>query len=252
MTAPNLVLCEVFAASDPGLETFSPFCLKVHRALRLAGLPYVSRRGRMPADFRALNPTAQVPVLLVGDEPVYDSTRILSRIAELSPGALDAEDPRTNAEAWLWEDWADRALNGFVVASRWADRRNWPRVREAFFGHAPWLVRTVIAPRIRRRVEDALVARDVLRAGQEALWSDYRRILDALERRAPRSGFWLGARMTVADLGLFAQLRSLKTSLSPWQARELELRPQLVDWLDRVDAATRAPAAEVVPIRKAS
>ncbi|HSO32701.1 MAG TPA: glutathione S-transferase family protein, partial [Labilithrix sp.] len=188
---PKIVLCEAGETSIAGLQSYSPFCLKVHRALGLAGLPYTSRHGA-PSDFRSLNPAAQVPILLLGDEVVADSTRILARLDELSRAlggpSLLPDDPRARAEAWLWEDYADRALSGYVVAARWADDRNWPLVQRAYFGHAPWFVRTLIAPRIRHRVLAGLVARDVLRSGEAALWDDLRRSLDQLELRAPLEG----------------------------------------------------------------
>lgn len=243
----NIVLCEIGQTGIPGLESWSPFCLKAHRALRVAGLDYTSRRGRAPSDFRDLNPSGQVPVLVVDDRPVADSTRILERILAIVPSAFDA-----SAEAWLWEDWADRALSGYLVAARWADPKNWPVVRDAYFAGAPWFVRAFIAPAVRRRVIGSLVARDFLRHGDEALWSDFRRILDHLEARAPERGFWLGGALSVADLGLFAQLRSLRTPLTAMQAREIELRPKLVDWIDRVDSATSRSREAVIPLRRAS
>ena len=50
---------------------------------------------------------------LVDGEAIPDSTRILQRIEAIS-GAFTRElDERTGAEAWLWEDFADTALNGF-------------------------------------------------------------------------------------------------------------------------------------------
>jgi glutathione S-transferase len=73
-TAPALTLCELSDAGPWGLESFSPFCLKAHRALRLAGLRYERRHGAQPASHRAMNPLAQVPVLLVDGRPVADST----------------------------------------------------------------------------------------------------------------------------------------------------------------------------------
>src|ERR1700689_1126136 len=82
-STPDLVLCELAdasAATKQRAESYSPFCLKVHRALRAAGLPYERRHGRAPRDFVKENPAAQVPVLLVDGEPVADSTRILHRI----------------------------------------------------------------------------------------------------------------------------------------------------------------------------
>jgi glutathione S-transferase len=244
---PKIVLCELGETTIPGLQSYSPFCLKVHRALGIAGLAYESRHGA-PAHFRDLNPAGQVPVLLVDGEPFADSTRILARIDQLSADAggpsLLPQDRRARAEAWLWEDYADRALSGYVVAARWADDHNWPLVREAYFKGAPWFVRALIAPRIRSRVLSALVARDVLRAGEEALWDDYRRSLDQLEARAPLDGFWVTSDApSVADIGLFGMLQSLRTPLTQAQAREIVLRPALTDWLDRVDAVA-FPARE--------
>lgn len=239
---PKIVLCELGETGIETLQSWSPFCLKVHRALGLAGLAYESRRGS-PRDFLGLNPAGQVPILLVGDDVIRDSTAIVTAVARLSerfggPSFVPA-DPRARAEAWLWEDWADRALNGYLVAARWADARNWPLVREAYFKDAPWFVKKLIAPMLRRKVVASLHARDFLRAGWEALWDDYRRILDLLEARAPLEGFWVTPDApTVADLSLFGQLQGLRTPLTPAQARELVLRPALSDWLDRVDVAT--------------
>lgn len=239
---PTIVLCELGETGIPNVQSYSPFCLKVHRALGLAGLDYTSRRGA-PHDFRALDPRGQVPVLLVDDEVIGDSTDILARIDALAVrrggASLVPAGARARAEAWLWEDYADRALNGYLVAARWADPRNWPLVREAYFKGAPWFVKRLVAPMLRKKVISALVARDFLRAGDKALWDDFRRVLDCLEARAPLDGFWLGGEAaTVADLAIFGQLHGLRTPLTAAQARELTLRPALTDWLDRVDVAT--------------
>jgi glutathione S-transferase len=248
-SSPALVLCELNDSGIPGLESFSPFCLKVHRALKLAGLPYTRRHGAMPRDFRAHSPTGQVPVLLVGDEAVCDSTRIVERIDALSGGALSARlDPAARAEAWLWEEMADGSLAGFLVASRWADDRNWPLVHDAFFGGAPWLVRALIAPRVRARIVGGLVARDVWRAGADACWSRFLATLNHLDARAPAIGFWLGAAPSIADVAIFAQLHSMRTHLTRFQADQIALRGRLASYLDRVDAATaERPAASLTP-----
>jgi glutathione S-transferase len=239
MNQPKIVLCELADASVHGVESHSPFCLKVHRALRAAGLAYERRHASRPDAFARYNPAGQVPVLLVGDEPVADSTNILARIEEIAGPIGGAREPRAGAEAWLWEDFADTALNGYVVAARWADDRNWPGVREAYFGGAPWFVRKAITPRIRARVIGGLHARDVWRAGADECWARYLRTLDQLEARAPKSGFWVDDRISVADVSLFGQLQSLRTPLTAWQAHALEGHGALTAWLGRVDAATR-------------
>ncbi|MDB4942317.1 MAG: Glutathione S-transferase [Labilithrix sp.] len=249
MTTPDpaILLCEPGATTLARHESYSPVCLQVHRALKLVGLRYRSRHGG-PADLAGLDPEAQVPALLVGeDEVIVDKTRILARLEALSAArggpSLLPLDARAAAEAWLWEDYGDRALSGFVLAARWADDRNWPAVREAYFGGAPWLVKNVLASRVRARVLDGL-ARDVLRHGEEACWDELRRVLDHLESLAPHDGFWVTRDApSVADLSLFAQLHALRTPLTERQAREVALRPALTDWLDRVDEVTFSPRA---------
>lgn len=237
---PTLVLCELARQPLATHESYSPYCVKVHRALKAAGLRYTSRPGARPDSHRDVNPLGQVPVLLMDGEAIADSTQILARLAALHPTpAWAALDPAVHAEALLWEELSDTSLGGFLTAARWADDRNWPAVRDVFFGRAPWPVRNIIVPAVRRRVVAGLVARDVWRAGPDACWRRLDLLLDALERRAPASGFWLGERLSVADLGLFAQLHSLRTPLTPWQHERVQARARLAAYLDRVDLATR-------------
>jgi glutathione S-transferase len=183
-------------------------------------------------------------VLLVDGEPVYDSTRIVERIDAISGALTRGLDGRARAEAWLWEDFADTSLNGFIVSARWADDRNWSAVREAYFGAAPWVIRAALVPVMRKRVVDAMVARDFWRAGADACWARFDKILDQLEARAPASDFWLGASPSIADVAIFAQLHSMRTRLTVPQAEAIAGRKVLSAYLDRVDAATNGRAVE--------
>ncbi|HEX6836461.1 MAG TPA: glutathione S-transferase family protein [Polyangia bacterium] len=237
MSTPELVLCELADPGLPGFESFSPFCLKTHRALQAARLPYTRRHGSRPDAFRRYNPARQVPVLLVDGQPVADSTEILRRIVELRPGAIAAEP-----EAWLWEELADGALYGFVVAARWADDRNWPLTRAAYFAGMPSLIRAIVPDRIRKRVLAGLHARDVWRAGAERCWARLETLLDQLDARAPERGWWCGRSLSVADIALFAQLHSLRTPLTASQAASLARRKRLSAWLDRVHEETECAA----------
>lgn len=212
----------------------------MHRALRLAGLRYERHHASNPGVWRALNPIGQVPVLVINGRPVADSTAILREIEGMRPGTLlRSLDAQATAEAALWEELADTALNGFFVAARWADDANWPGVRDAYFAAMPGAVRAVVPAMLRRRVVAGLHARDVWRAGAEACWRRYEALLDALDARAPTEGFWLGAHATTADVSLFAQLHGLRNRYTARQASMIERRMKLRAWLDRVDAATR-------------
>lgn len=238
-TAPLTLYDFPADTGNPRWTSFSPFVVEVDRALRLAKLPYQRVQANMWT-LKKLNPLGQLPVLAIGSEHLPDSTRILRRIDEqLAPGALRRGLSREqSAEAWLWEEFADTALYPYVMATRWADDRGWPVPRDAFFGSIPFPIRALIANTARKHTIKRLVERDFLRAGLPACYDRLASTLDALDIRAPESGFWLGPEVSVADLGLFAHLHSLRLPQTPWQADELARRARLHRYLDRVEAAT--------------
>lgn len=247
---PTLVLCELADASHHGVESYSPFCLKVHRALKWSGLPYERRYGTSgPASFRKLNPTGQVPVLIVDGEAVPDSTRIIERLAAISRRPMYPATVREKAECVLWEELADTSLNGFLVAARWVDARNWPITRDAYFEGMPALLRRIIPAQARARIFRNLHARDVIRAGEPECWRRFTGMLDALDARAPTRGFWLGEQPCAADFALFGQLWSLTTPLTAWQGAQLQQRTRLHGYLARVNAATLSPSDVVTEAR---
>jgi glutathione S-transferase len=238
MSTLELFLHEVGDASHEGIESYSPFCLKVIRALRARHLAYRSVRAPFPAAHK-LTSMGQVPVLRVGHEVIADSSRILVKIGQLSGRPFESGTPAERAEAWLYEELADTAVNGFVIASRWADDENWPRTRAALFGQMPSVLRWVLPSRLRAQTIQRLVARDIWRAGSSECWARLGELLDRFDARAPQNGFWMGQELTAADLALFGQLQSLRTSLTPKQRAQVESHGQLKSWLDRVDQATR-------------
>ena len=101
-------------------------------------------------------------------------------------------------------------------------------------------MRAIVAPLLRRGIVKNLVARDVWRAGADACWARFERVLDQLDARTPERGFWVGDELSAADFGLFGQLQAFRTPLTPKQSASVARRTALSAYLDRVDAATRA------------
>jgi glutathione S-transferase len=240
VATPTLTLYDFPAKTGvEGWESFSPFVLQASRALRLAKLPFEHAYASM-TKLKELNPKGQLPVVAFGDEKVSDSTLIMKRIEQLQPGCFSKGlDARGKAESWLWEEFADTALYPLNLATRWADDRGWPIPREHFFGGLPPVVRTLVGNAVRRGTVKKLVDRDFMRGGLEACYERMDRTLDDLEARAPADGFWLGSEVTAADIGLFAQLHSLRLPLVEHAAAAVAKRTTLSKYLDRVDAASR-------------
>ena len=238
-TTPKLTLFDFPSSTGiDGWESFSPFVLEVSRALRLAKVPFEMTQVNM-MKLKDTSPIGQLPVVAFGDEKVGDSTRILERIESMVPGSMTGGlDARGVAEAWLWEEFADTSLYPYVLSTRWVDERGWPVVRKYFFVAVPAPLRAVVPGVVRRGIKKKLIERDFTRAGLDACYERMGRVLDSLDARAPDEGFWLGPKATVADLGLFAHLHSLRLPLTPWPAGEVARRARLTRYLDRVDAAT--------------
>lgn len=238
-SAPNLILYDFPAKTGfPGWESFSPFVMEVERALRVAKLPFEHAYANI-LKLKELNPTGQLPVLRIGEDLVPDSTRILHRIEELAQGSMTGGlDGAALAELWLWEEFADTALYPFPLTTRWADDRGWPVPKKHFFGGLPPVVRDVVSSMARKRVIKALRGRDFMRGGLSACYERIERVLDHLDGRAPEEGFWMGQRITAADLGLFAHLHALRLPLIPVGVDMVSRRARLTRYLDRVDRAT--------------
>lgn len=230
----ELTLCEV--GGDAVLPSFSPFCLKVRVALSAGGFAVRYRTGRVPADFQEYNPLAKVPVLLAKGRPICDSTEILAFLRRAG-GGWGPLSRRALAGSLLWEELADTTLNGFVVAARWADERNWPGVSAAYFAQMPPPVRAVVPDRLRAGVIARLEAREIWDSGAHACWRRFELMLDQLESVAPTDAFWCGHAPSEADFAIFGQLHSLRHALTPWQAEQIGTREVLSSWLDRVAEA---------------
>jgi glutathione S-transferase len=234
----NLELLEL-GPDTHGLESISPFCLKVHRALKFYGLNYERRHAMRPSQHKKYNPTGQAPVLLIDGKPVPDSTEIIKALDALGTRSLVPAERRQRAEAWFWEDYADRVLGYFVFAARWFDDRNWEALSAEQFGPMPRFLKPWLPNRVRKRLLKSMGSMEFIRIGQAACWKDFQEHLDLLDDSAPETGFWVGAQITVADIGLFAILHSMRSDLSQWQMDQINQRPKLRAWLDRVDADTR-------------
>ena len=234
----NLQLCE-FGPDVMGLDSLSPFCFKVLRALKFHGLPFTRLHSSRPGAFKKYNETGQVPVLLVDGEATPDSTMILKVLETLSARSLLPESQELQAEAWLCEEFADTVLFPFTLAARWADDDNWPVCRKYTFGDLPPLLNRLVPYLARRGLQQRLSGEEIFRHGPEACWQLFNDHLGHLNTRSPAAGFWLGDELTVADISLFAQLQSFRTIMTKAQMEYINNHTRLAAWLDRVEEATK-------------
>ena len=97
----------------PGRESASPFCVKVHYALRYKRLPFEVVNLATPGQSKKLNSRGKLPVLTYDGKPIGDSTDIIRFIEEHHPEPrLYPQDPRARANALLLEDWGTNRSTG--------------------------------------------------------------------------------------------------------------------------------------------
>lgn len=229
-----------FAAAE-SVESASPFCAKVHRALAFKGIEFEPVDIGSPGALRRLNPgVLKVPVLEWDGELVADSSRILRFLDEKQPdNPLLPKDPAARARAILFEDWADEALYWFAVYSRWAIDSNFEPFARSAFGSMPFFLRWFVPKLIRRDVLKQLHGQGIGRLPPSEVLERFEAHLDMLEGLLEEGPFLVGSDVTCADITLFSMLRPLTLPAAPESAPLVRPRATLIDYLSRVDARTR-------------
>ncbi len=228
-------------APDPGTESGSPFCVKVHRALAFKGVSYRPKTVGSPGELKRLNPgVSKVPVLEWDGELVADSTRIVRFLdAKVPDPPLEPTDAAARAQCRLIEDWADEALYWFPVYMRWQVLSNFEPFAERAFGFMPAPVRWVV-PKfvIRRGVLASLHGQGTGRLTVEQLMQRLEENLQMIEGLLGEQPFLCGERATAADISVFGPLRQAALPVHPESASVISSHPAVIAWLKRVDQAT--------------
>lgn len=237
MTEPTPLTLFMLPGS-PRVESASPFCVKVARALNLKGLPwravYAGRRLKTLE-----NPSGKLPVLQHGPDLLSDSAAILTFLDRLQPEPpLTPRDPADAARARVLESWASLAFYPDLLYLRWVIDANYARYKAAFID--PW-------PREQRLLTRRRVLRDLRSHGVglrdlPQVLSELRRRLDDLDALLRDAPFLLGEAPSRADLALFAVTGALVLGTTPEAEPLVRERPALWAWLQRTDARTRRPA----------
>ncbi|MBT3217606.1 MAG: glutathione S-transferase family protein [Proteobacteria bacterium] len=227
-------------AADLGVESASPFCVKVHRALVFKGLDYQVQVVGNPNEMKRLNPgVLKVPVLGWDDELVRDSTRILHFLDEKVPEPLlFPAEPQANARTRLMEDWADEAFYWFPVYMRWQVDSNYQPFAERAFGSMPIPLRWFLPKFIRRQVKGQLWGQGTGRLTIDRVLSMLEDHLQMLENLLGKNNFLGGEHPDAADIAIFGPLRAVAVDCIPESAKVIHQFPSIVNWLDRIDNAT--------------
>ncbi len=216
----------------PGSASISPFCMKVHYALKLKGLAYEVKNeifaGKASSE-------GKLPVLAIDGEKVLDSTIILRRLEAMAPAPrLVPEGVRERAMCDLYEDWADETLYWHMVQARWGDAENFARLAPVFFASFPFGMRTAARVVGRAKMRRQLAAVGIGRRAREVVRAELDHELDVLDGLLDGRDYLLGSDVTIADLAVVAQLQCLRVGLTPAEEKVVAGHRVTSAYLDRV------------------
>ena len=220
--------------------TRAPYTEKVRRALLYKGLAFELREPRSAEDYARWNPkSGMLPYLDLDGEGVEDSTEILFFLEERFPEPpLLATDPTVADQQRQLEDWADESFLWYFMKYRRmiGEGMALPLAVEA--GENDSAAKPGSSGALRRFAA-------WLRAGgtwERPITGLLRELglrMDDLVNFLGARPFFYSERLSMADLGVYAMLSTLRNEAIPGASRLLRERPSLVAFMGRVEEATR-------------
>jgi glutathione S-transferase len=220
--------------------SISPFCNKVHFALRLKGLAY---RTIDVLIARRVSTTGKLPVLLYDGEAVHDSSDVLTYLEARHPEpATVPHDTRRAAEARVLEEWADEALVRLVGYFVWRGPDAIARFGQILLPTVPAIASRAVM-RVEQRKQLAKAA-DLAARGVHVVDGALESYLDVLCALLAGREWLVGDDApSIADIAVAAQLERFTIVPNRDALARIRARPALDAWLARFRARVAASAA---------
>lgn len=221
--------------------SLAPYTEKVRRALLYKGLDFDFQEPTSPEDYQRWNPkSGMLPALTIDDELVEDSTQILYALDERFPDPpLLAADPTVAAQQRQLEDWADESfLWYFTKHLRMLDQE----MSLPLAGGAQRSPVESESSGTLRRFAAWLRAGGTWERPLTGLLRELGLRLDDLVNFLGARPFFYAERLSMADLGVYAMLFTMRNDSIPGASQLLALRPSLIAFMARVEEATPGAA----------
>jgi glutathione S-transferase len=219
-----------------GLQSPSPFCLKLETWLRMAGIPY----DPISLDKPPQSKTGKVPYLLLENgTTLADSNIIIRTLAhergiDLGESRTAEEQARSHAVLRLVEE----SLYFAAVWERWMQPAYWPITRDGYFGTLPGPLRTLFAGLVRRKLKAALHGQGILRYEPAEIAARGAADVQALSALLGQRAFFEGEQPGVADASAYGLLANALGFPERTALRSaVEACPNLVAFCRRIESA---------------
>lgn len=190
-----------------GLQSPSPFCLKLETWLRMAGIPYDSIALNKPPQSK----TGKVPYMLLDNgATLADSTIIIRTLASERGIDLDLKrTPEEQARGHAILRMVEESLYFVAVWERWMLPEFWPITRDGYFGTLPGPLRTLFAGLVRRKLKAALYGQGILRYEPDEIVARGASDIRSLSALLGRQPYFQGEQAGVVDATVYGALANL-------------------------------------------
>jgi len=228
-----MIVLQQFQAAF-GQPSGSPFCVKAHLLLKLAGLQYQTVDIADPRK----TPKGKLPVIIDDGSTVADSFYIRRHIEKKYGVDFDANlTPAERATSAAFIALADEHLYWAGVYSRWIDDAGWPIVKDTFFTNLPGPLKMIIPPIARSQIRAQLKGHGIGRHSSAEIYELGSADLDRLSDWLADKPYFMGQAPTAADASVYAMVAAILEAPfeSPLKRHGLT-RTNLVDYCRRFGA----------------
>jgi glutathione S-transferase len=223
-----------------GVESISPFCMKVEVYLKLAKLPYKTVNGNVRKA-----PKGKLPFIVDDDGSVIsDSSAIVAHLEKKHGQPLDkglSSDER--ARAHVIKRTLEESLYFVAVWARWAEDEGFEVVRGAFKG-IPAPLRWVLVPAIRKNVVGITRAQGIGRHSRDEIYAFGKEDIDAVATMLGQNAFLLGDKLTTVDVSAYSFFASILRVPGPEPLKAaVRANPSIEPYVARVAERVKAAMA---------
>ena len=215
-----------------GTPNASPFCIKAELLLKMAGLGYETVVTPDPRK----GPKGKLPAIEDNGRIIGDSEFIRRHIERSHGFDFDKGlDQRARAVAHAFARMIEERSYWVMVYGRWIDDRNWPILREAFFGAMPPVLRSILPAMFRRKVRGYLHGHGIGRHARDDIYSlgvsDVRALADWLGEKP----YFMGEAPSGVDATVYSFTENILTPPfeTPMKAEAMK-HPNLVAYTKRM------------------
>ncbi len=211
-----------------GVPSLSPFCVKAMCLLEMAGEDwspeYLGDPSKMPYN--------KLPVVRIDGTLLAESGNIQTLLEERGADFYPGLSIRQRAEAQAIQRMAEESLRLALVYERWVRDEGWEDLRKAVFSSIPFVLRGLIANKVRKSVRAGLISHGYARLSEDDLRNWTGRDLATVCTLLDGNRFLFGDRPTAADASLIPVLDMLANlPASTWVRERVRGDARLMDYI---------------------